>query len=255
MDILELDERVEKDIHFFEKSLDEYETLIYEASELKVTFENQINELRGKYDKKVNSLIEKFDSDKKASLSHSEQISDCYQNSIELFKKISAKKDDLEAYVNNITETYEKKLSNMIQQNDENIIIFDKKINTKVEELEALNKRDFLERDNAIGDIVEKINKDIANGKVELEHNFNNISGDCLTKIGDLQSWVEKQNSTNEEKNDLNFKLITDEFDKKLKIDFDYFEQKNIKLIENLKIFMGLSSVLFITIIILLIRG
>jgi len=91
LDLLALDERLEKNMKHLEQSLVEYEKLMSEASALKYTFENQTKELMAACGEKIEQLNAKFMRD----------------------EELLLKKDVFELYVNQMTEAYENNLSDL----------------------------------------------------------------------------------------------------------------------------------------------
>lgn len=104
MDLLELDERLEKDITHLEKSLAEYEKLINETSDLKYTLESQMKELIAAYDEEIKQLNAKYISDKELSSKSIESFNDYYKKVVILFNEIELKKGVFELYINQMNQ-------------------------------------------------------------------------------------------------------------------------------------------------------
>ena len=98
MDLLALDERLEKDMKHLERNLVEYEEFMSEAAALKYTFENQTKELMVVYEEKIEQLNAKFMID----------------------EELSLKKNVFELYANQMSEAYEEKWKAIQIKNENN---------------------------------------------------------------------------------------------------------------------------------------
>lgn len=189
MDLLELDERLEKDIKHLEKSLVEYEKLINEASTLKYTFENQTKELMAAYGEKV----------------------------VTLFHDFELKKNVFELYVNQMSEANGEKWKEIQVQSENKLSDLEGKVNDKINKLEEENKRSLIKiiNDHTVNEkeSIEAINTNISMIKSESERSLINLSSELFKET--MRA-----------------------------------EDKDRKLARNFKIFMAISSVLFIVLLI-----
>lgn len=188
MDLLELDERLEKDIKHLEKSLVEYEKLMHEASTLKYAFENQTKELMAAYEEKMQQLNAKFMSDEELSTKSVKSFNDnYYKKVVTLFHDFELKKNGFELYVNKMIEANEENRRSLMK------IINDHTVNEK--------------------ESIEAINTNISEIKSESERSLINLSSELFKET--MRA-----------------------------------EDKDRKLARNFKIFMAISSVLFIVLLI-----
>jgi len=189
LDLLELDERLEKDIKHLEKSLVEYEKLINEASTLKYTFENQTKELMAAYGEKV----------------------------VTLFHDFELKKNVFELYVNQMSEANGEKWKEIQVQSENKLSDLEGKVNDKINKLEEENKRSLIKiiNDHTVNEkeSIEAINTNISMIKSESERSLINLSSELFKET--MRA-----------------------------------EDKDRKLARNFKIFMAISSVLFIVLLI-----
>jgi hypothetical protein len=195
LDLLALDERLEKDMKHLEHSLVEYEKLMSQASALKYTFENQTKELMATYEEKIEQLNAKFMRDEESSL----------------------KKEDFELYVNQMTEADEKKWKAIQIQNENDRSDLEGRVSEKISKLEAEGISDelykLLGKNRAIDVSIEAINTDMCKLKSDSEKSLINLSAELFKET--MRA-----------------------------------EDKDRKLAKNFKLFMAISSVLFMILLI-----
>lgn len=187
MDLLALDERLEKDMKHLERSLVEYEKFMSEAAALKYTFENQTKELMVVYEEKIEQLNAKFMID----------------------EELSLKKNVFELYANQMSEAYEEKWKAIQIQNENNLFNLEGRVSEKISD--EIYKS--LGKNRAAEVSIEAINTDMCKLKSDSEKSLINLSAEL-------------------------FKETT------------RAEDKDRKLARNFKIFMVISSALFMILLI-----
>lgn len=246
MDLLELDGRLEKDIKHLEKSLIDYEKLMKEASMLKYTFENQTKELLDDYGKKIEQLNEKFVKSEALSLLSARSCNDeYYQKFVALYNDMESKKNVFEVYINQMTEAYEEKWQDIQVQNENNRSVLDGKVYEVINKLEADNKRTWIDIVNA--QTVHK--KETLPSKKEVTEGISDEIDELLGKNRVIEGSIETIN------NDM-CKLKSDSERSLINLSAELFkettraEEKDRKLAKSFKIFMVISSILFIVLLI-----
>ena len=246
MDLLELDERLEKDIKHLEKSLVEYEKLMSDASTLKDIFENQSKELLASHEKKIEQLNAKFVSDIELSSKSVKSFNDdYYKKVVTLFHDVESKKNALELYVNQMRETYEEKWKDIQVQIENNLSDLNGKVDEKISKLEEQNNRALMEIINAV-----TVNeKEIVHSKKEVRECMSDEVHKLLGKTKVIDENIEAINTdiskikSESERSLIN--LSAELFKEAMRA-----EDKDRRLAKNFKIFMAISSVLFIVLLI-----
>jgi len=249
LDLLKLDERLEKDITHLEKSLDEYEKLVNETSDLKYTLESQMKELKVAYDEEIKHLNAKYISDKELSSKSIESFNDYYKKVVTLFNDIELKKGVFELYINQMNQAYEEKWKDIQVKNENNLSDLDVKVNEKINKLEEENKRELMKIINSLT----TNEKEIAPSKKEVAKFISEEVYKLLKNNNVLDEIMEKINTdTSKLKSELERSLmnLSEEFFKEtMRADDKYKE-----LAKNFKIFVAINSVLFIILLILILR-
>jgi len=152
MDLLKIDERIEKNLERLEASLSEYEEKIREAVDLKEYFKNQTIGLRNAYKKRLNQLEEEFRADKEKLSSNIQDFNGLYEKIVILLEELDAEKKELYLLKNQFNEEIEKKWEDLERENKktlsnlEKIIIdrtntLEKVFNEKIAEIRSANNK------------------------------------------------------------------------------------------------------------------
>jgi len=220
LDLLELDVRLEKDIKHLENSLVDYEKSMSEASAMKYTFESQIKELMQAYEKGIEQL--------NAKLMRDEELCSRSANNF-----------------NEMAEAYEKKWKDIQVQNDHYLTDLDGKVHEKISKLETENKRAWINIVNA-----QTINEKATHHSTkEAAEGISDEINELLGKNRVIEVSIEAI------KTDI-CKLKSDSERSLINLSAELFkettraEDKDRKLAKTFKIFMAISSVLFIVLLI-----
>lgn len=245
MDLLELDERLENDIKQLEKSLVEYERLMSEASHLKYNFENQTKELMTAFGGRINQLNEKLISDNQLSLKSVKGCNEYYEKVVTLVNDIELKKNAFELYVNQMIEVYEEKCKDNLVQNDNNLSNLEGKVNGKINKLEEENKRELMKIINTL-----TVNeKELVYSKKEITEFISDEVYKLLGKKNIIDKSIEAiSTDLSQIKSESERSLI--DFSSELFKETTRADDKYRELDKNFKIFIAISSVLFIILLI-----
>lgn len=245
MDLLELDERLEKDIKHLEKSLIEYERLMNEASHLKYIFENQTKELMKAYGNKIEQLNEQFIKDRELATKSVKSFNDYYNDIVPLLNDIELKKNLFELYITQMDESYDEKWKDIQVQNENNLAKLDEKVNDKINKLEEENKQELMKIINAL-----TVNeKEIVHSKKEVTEFISDEVYKLLGKKNVIDKSIESINTDiSQIKSESERSLI--DFSSELFKETMRADEKYRELDKRFKIFMAISSVLFIILLI-----
>lgn len=246
MDLLELDERLEKDIKYFEKSLVGYETMMNEASTLKYTFENQTKELMAAYEEKIEQLNAKFIRyEELSSRSIKSFTDDYYEKVVTLFNDLELKKNTLELYLNKLSEAYEEKWKDIQIKNENNLFDLDEKVNEKISNLEEENKR-------ALRNIIDALTVN----KKEIFQSKEEVTESIIDEVYKLQRKNSVIDESIEAINDDISKIRRESERSLISLSAELFkettraEDKDRRLAKNMYIFMTISCILVIVLLI-----
>ena len=246
MDLLELDVRLEKDLKRLEQSLVDYEKLMNEAATLKYTFENQTKELLAVYEEKIEQLNARFSQSEELSSKSSKSFNENYYNKVViLVHDMELKQNVFEVSVNQMTEAYEEKWKAIQVQNDINLSDLDGKVHETINKLEAENRKTLMNMANTHDDY----EKETSHSKKVVADCISDELNELLGKNRVIEVSIEAIN------HDM-CKLKSDSERSLINLSSELFkettraEEKDRKLVKSFKIFMAISSILFIVLLI-----
>lgn len=137
MNITQLDQRIEKDIKSFEKSLKEYDVLLRQVSKLRSDYEAQITNLTQDYRQKIASLVEQFENDKEMSSAILEQNKSYALECFNLINEIQSLKTEFEEYRKDLDQSFKEDWEQVRYENSLTISDQTKMFNAQINELDA----------------------------------------------------------------------------------------------------------------------
>lgn len=242
MDLLDLDVRIEKDLKHLEQSLIDYEILMREAATLK----DQTKELLTVYEQKIEQLNAKLSQKEESSLKSSKSFNDeYYKKVVTLFNDMESKQNIFEVYENQMTEAYDEKWKTMQDKNQNDLSSLDGKVHERINQLEAEHRKTLINIVNAQTVHEKKTlnsKKDVAEGVSDEVHEIAGKNRAIEVSIEAINEGIRKLKSDSER----SLINLTSELFKET----TRAEEKDRKLAMALKIFMTISSVLFIVLLI-----
>lgn len=137
MNITQLDQRIEKDIKSFEKSLKEYDVLLRQVSKLRSDYEAQITNLTQDYRQKIASLVEQFENDKEMSSAILEQNKSYALECFNLINEIQSLKTEFEEYRKDLDQSFKEDWEQVRYENSLTISDQTKMFNAQINKLDA----------------------------------------------------------------------------------------------------------------------
>ncbi|HZK52768.1 MAG TPA: hypothetical protein VFC84_00990 [Desulfosporosinus sp.] len=223
MDLLDLDVRIEKDLKHLEQSLIDYEILMREAATLK----DQTKELLAVYEGRIEQLNAKFTQKEASSLKSAKSFNVDYKKVVTLFNAMESKQNLFEVYVKN------------------DLSSLDGNVHERIDKLEAEHRKTLINIVNA-QTVHEKqtlnSKKDVSEGVSDEVHEIAEKNRAIEVSIEAIHEGIRKLKSDSERS------LIN--LSSELFKETTRAEEKDRKLAMALKIFMTISSVLFIVLLI-----
>lgn len=172
MDLLNLDQRIEKNLERLESSLKEYEERIREAADIKEYFENHAIGLKDAYKKRLKQLEGELNKDKEMLSRNIQDFNDLYEKIVVLFEKLDSERKEFDILKKQFDEGIEQKWKQVEEENKVNAIRLEKLIIEKTENLEKQFNKEVAE----IRRVNNKNSETLARFKKRLEHNTESIS-------------------------------------------------------------------------------
>jgi len=223
LDLLDLDVRIEKDLKHLEQSLIDYEILMREAATLK----DQTKELLAVYEGRIEQLNAKFTQKEASSLKSAKSFNVDYKKVVTLFNAMESKQNLFEVYVKN------------------DLSSLDGNVHERIDKLEAEHRKTLINIVNA-QTVHEKqtlnSKKDVSEGVSDEVHEIAEKNRAIEVSIEAIHEGIRKLKSDSERS------LIN--LSSELFKETTRAEEKDRKLAMALKIFMTISSVLFIVLLI-----
>ena len=171
MDLLKIDQRIEKNLERLEASLSEYEEKIREAADLKEYFGNQTIGLRNAYKKRLNQLEEEFKVDKEKLSSNIQDFNGLYKKIVILFEELDAEKKEFTLLKNKFNEEIERKWETLERENKKALSNLEKIITDRINALEKIINEKIAELRSANS----KNAEDLFALKQQFKHNNENV--------------------------------------------------------------------------------
>jgi len=168
MDLIKLDEQIEKNLERFNRILDESEDKLKEASDLKEYFENQTVGLRDAYKKRLNQFETGYKEEREAFSKGIKEFDEYYTKLVALFEKLDAEKKEFDLLANQFDKLLDKKWKDFNKENKKTISSLEHNLNSRVDALKELHKNDIeeiasinLKNVDALSNFEEQLNRRI----------------------------------------------------------------------------------------------
>jgi uncharacterized protein (DUF3084 family) len=252
MNLIELDNRLDKDIRLLEKNLNKHDKLLAEVKLIKNAYQSE---------------IDKF-------MLEIERVQDETATALVAAEKLVKLQPKIDQYVYQADKMLQDRLATMENQNEEYLHNLESKIGNKIAELEETNKVELLRIINSLseqekeiissrnelnGFITEEVKKLIEENMIiykrlgSFDERLSEQQRESEAKLGNVHAWVEKEIGEWHQKNEDAHREMTDGFNKSLNEKYYLLENLNKSVTTKLNYFMVGTCILFLGLLVLFI--